>query len=74
MIWRPFRRDGAALRGKLKGKISRIALGALGVSCALSLTHAWLNFGFDPVRALGLKKGTEVAEETRFRVGFLPMT
>lgn len=59
-------------RGEKMGKISRIALGALGVSCALALTHGWLNLGFDPLRALGLKK--EVAEETRFRVGFLPVT
>lgn len=54
------------------GKISRIALGAVGVTFVLTLTHAWLNLGFDPLRALGLKKG--LAEETRFRVGFLPVT
>jgi NitT/TauT family transport system substrate-binding protein len=56
------------------GKISRIALGAVGAACALTLTHAWLNLGFDPAQALGFKKGSEVAEETRFRVGFLPVT
>lgn len=54
--------------------LNKIALGALGVAVTLGLLHAWLNLGFDPVRALGLKKGTEVAEETRFRVGFLPVT
>lgn len=53
--------------------LNRIALGALGVAVALGLLHAWLNLGFDPARALGLKKN-EVAEETRFRVGFLPVT
>lgn len=56
------------------GKISKIALGAVGVACALTLTHAWLNLGFDPAQVLGFKKGNEVAEETRFRVGFLPVT
>ena len=56
------------------GKISKIALGAVGAACALTLIHAWLNLGFDPARALGFKKGSEVAEETRFRVGFLPVT
>jgi hypothetical protein len=55
------------------GKITKIALGALGAACALGIAHAWLNLGFDPLRALGPgKKG--VAEETRFRVGFLPVT
>ncbi|HKV12957.1 MAG TPA: hypothetical protein VJ725_32750 [Thermoanaerobaculia bacterium] len=54
--------------------LNRIALGAVAVAVTLGLLHAWLNLGFDPARALGLKKGTEVAEETRFRVGFLPVT
>jgi hypothetical protein len=54
------------------GKISKIALGAVCVTFILTLTHAWLNLGFDPLRALGLKE--ELAEEDRFRVGFLPVT
>jgi hypothetical protein len=54
--------------------LNRIALGAVGVAVSLGFLHAWLNLGFDPALALGLKKGTEVAEETRFRVGFLPVT
>ncbi|HEV8579392.1 MAG TPA: hypothetical protein VGX68_09950 [Thermoanaerobaculia bacterium] len=53
-------------------KLTKIALGALGVAVALGVTHAWLNLKFDPLRALGLKKG--VTEEARFRVGFLPVT
>lgn len=52
--------------------LNRIALGALGVALTLGFLHAWLNLGFDPLRALGLKQ--EVAEEARFRVGFLPVT
>jgi hypothetical protein len=54
--------------------LKKIALGAVGVALTLAFLHAWLNLGFDPARVLGLKKGTEVAEETRFRVGFLPVT
>lgn len=53
-------------------KLTKIVLGAIGVTVALGLTHAWLNPGFNPLRAVGLKKG--VAEETRFRVDFLPVT
>ena len=53
-------------------KLTRIALGAVGFGIVLGILHAWLNLGFDPARALGLKKVAE--EETRFRVGFLPVT
>jgi hypothetical protein len=53
-------------------KLSKIALGAVGVAFGLGFLHAWLNLGFDPLQKLGLKK--EVAEEARFRVGFLPVT
>ncbi len=54
-------------------KISRIALSAVGFGVGLGLLHAWLNLGVDPAKLLGLRK-TEVAEEARFRVGFLPVT
>ncbi len=54
-------------------KINRIALSAVGVGIGLALLHAWLNLGFDPAKALS--PGTRgVEEETRFRVGFLPVT
>jgi len=53
-------------------KISKIAVGAIAVAVALGITHAWLNLGFDPLRAVGLRK--QVVEEARFRVGFLPVT
>lgn len=53
-------------------KLSKVILGTFGAACALALAHAWLNLGFDPLRAIGLKKG--VQEEARFRVGFLPVT
>lgn len=55
-------------------KLSRIVLGTFGAACVLALAHAWLNLGFDPLRSLGLSKEKEVAQETRFRVGFLPVT
>lgn len=54
------------------GKLSKIVLGAVGVAFGLGFLHAWLNLGFDPLSAVGLKK--EEAEEARFRVGFLPVT
>ncbi|HEX6863715.1 MAG TPA: hypothetical protein VF414_12900 [Thermoanaerobaculia bacterium] len=53
-------------------KLTRIALGAVGFGLTLGILHAWLNLGFDPVQALGFRKAAE--EDTRFRVGFLPVT
>lgn len=55
------------------GKLSRIALAAVGITISLGFLHARLNFGFDPLRALGFGK-RNAGEETRFRVGFLPVT
>ncbi|MBW8875413.1 MAG: hypothetical protein JF614_10670 [Acidobacteria bacterium] len=55
-------------------KLGKIALGAVAVNVMLALLHGWLNLGIDPARVLSFKKGTAVAEETRFRVGFLPVT
>ncbi|HYO15440.1 MAG TPA: hypothetical protein VE685_19775 [Thermoanaerobaculia bacterium] len=55
-------------------KLSRIVLGTFGAACVLALAHARLNRGVDPLRSLGLSKEKEVAQETRFRVGFLPVT
>lgn len=55
-------------------RLTKIVLGAVGVTASLGLLHGWLNMGFDPAQALGLAKKQEVAEETRFRVGFLPVT
>jgi hypothetical protein len=55
-------------------KLSKIVLSTIGAALALALAHAWLNLGFDPLRAIGLSKETEVAQENRFRVGFLPVT
>ena len=51
-------------------KLSKIALGAVGFGLLLGILHAWLNLGFDPATALGLRK-VATEEETRFRVGFL---
>jgi NitT/TauT family transport system substrate-binding protein len=53
-------------------KLTRVLVGAIVVSCALGVTHAWLNLGFDPLRAVGLRKAA--AEEVKFKVGFLPVT
>jgi hypothetical protein len=55
-------------------KLTRIVLAALGAVAGLALAHAWLSLGFDPLRAVGLRKGREVVERARFRVGFLPVT
>jgi len=54
-------------------KLTKVVLGIFAAAVALGLVHAWLNLGFDPLRAVGLKKN-EVVEEARFRVGFLPVT
>ena len=60
------------LEGSRMNKLTKVVLGAVGVGIGLGITHAWLNLGFDPLRAVGLR--AEVAEETRFKVGFLPVT
>lgn len=52
-------------------KLTKVVLGAVGVGIGLGITHAWLNLGFDPLAAVGLR---EVEEDTRFKVGFLPVT
>jgi hypothetical protein len=52
-------------------KLSKIALGAVGFGLALGVLHAWLNLGLDPAQVFGLRKRKE---DTRFRVGFLPVT
>jgi hypothetical protein len=55
-------------------KLTKIVLGMVGATLTLAFLHAWMNLGFDPAKTLGLKKTAEVAEETRNRVGFLPVT
>ena len=55
------------------GKLTKIVMGAVGVALGLGFLHAWLNLGFDPLNAVGLRKEAEEAE-ARFRVGFLPVT
>jgi hypothetical protein len=51
-------------------KLGKVVLSATAITITLGFLHAWLNLGFDPLARLGLKE----AEETRFRVGFLPVT
>jgi len=53
-------------------KLTKIAIGSVGFWLVLTLLHAWLNLGIEPSSLLHRKKG--VAEEVRFRVGFLPVT
>lgn len=53
-------------------KLSRIALGAVGIGFALTLAHAWMNLGFDPLQLVGLKP--KDARANLFKVGFLPVT
>ncbi|HEX6904738.1 MAG TPA: hypothetical protein VF789_33835 [Thermoanaerobaculia bacterium] len=50
-------------------KLKLIALGAVTWTVSIGLLHGWLNLGFNP-----FSRKREVAEETRFRVGFLPVT
>lgn len=54
-------------------KLTKIALGSVGFWLGLTLLHAVLNLGFEPADLWGSKK-KGVAEEARFRVGFLPVT
>ena len=54
-------------------KLTKIAIGSVVFWLGLTLLHARLNLGFDPASLLGAKK-KGVAEEARFRVGFLPVT
>jgi hypothetical protein len=57
----------------MMSKLTKIALGSVGFWLGLTVLHAWLNLGIDPASLFGMKK-KEVAEEARFRVGFLPVT
>jgi len=50
-------------------RLKIVAIGAVLWTVCVGLLHAWLNLGFDPFR-----RQQEVAEESRFRVGFLPVT
>ena len=54
-------------------KLTKIAIGSVAFWLGLTLLHAWLNLGFEPASLFGMKK-KGVAEEARFRVGFLPVT
>jgi hypothetical protein len=53
-------------------KLGKVALGAFGVALTLGFAHAWLNLGLDPLAKLGFRQ--EAEEQTRFQVGFLPVT
>ena len=53
--------------------LKKIVRGTLLVTVVLAFTHAWLNYKLNPLQLVGLKKKA-VAEETKFRVGFLPVT
>jgi hypothetical protein len=53
-------------------KLTKIVIGSVAFWLGLTLLHAWLNLGFSPASLFEPKKG--VAEEARFRVGFLPVT
>jgi hypothetical protein len=55
-------------------KLGKIALAAVGFNVVLAGLHGWLNLGMDPATVLGFRKTVKVAEESRFRVGFLPVT
>ncbi len=48
-------------------KMKKVILGAVAVWALLTVGHLWLNLGINPFQK-------RVEEETRFRVGFLPVT
>ena len=65
--------ESGGSRRKNLSKLTKIAIGSVGFWMVLILLHAWLNLGINPAGLLRMnEKG--VAEETRFRVGFLPVT
>jgi NitT/TauT family transport system substrate-binding protein len=53
-------------------KLTKAILGVLALGVVLGFLHAWLNLGFDPLRAVGLRKQASAVET--FKVGFLPVT
>jgi NitT/TauT family transport system substrate-binding protein len=53
-------------------KLTKAILGVLVIGLVLGFLHAWLNLGFDPLRAAGLRKQAAAVET--FKVGFLPVT
>lgn len=55
-------------------KLTKVILSTLGGVVALALAHAYLNLGFDPLRAVGLGSNDEAVAQAGFRVGFLPVT
>jgi len=54
--------------------LKKVVLGAVAFWVGLTLLHARLNLGLDPLVTLGVRKEGMAAETTRFRVGFLPVT
>ena len=54
-------------------KLTKIAIGSVAFWIGLAVLHAGLNLGISPASLFGTK-GNGVAEEARFRVGFLPVT
>lgn len=51
--------------------LKKVTLYILGIYLVLVVLHFWLNIGFDK---LGFRSATTVADELKFRVGFLPVT
>ena len=52
-------------------KLTKITIGSVAFWIGLAVLHAGLNLGLSPASLFGTKG---VAEEARFRVGFLPVT
>lgn len=51
--------------------LKKVTLYVLGIYAVLVALHFWLNLGFDK---LGFGSAKTVADELKFRVGFLPVT
>lgn len=49
----------------------KVVFGVIAVVAGLGVLHLWQNVGFEN---LGLGGAKQVADEKRFRVGFLPVT
>lgn len=65
---RSVRLEGAE---ELLKSLTKVAIGVVFAFVAISLGHAWMNLGSNPLMLLGLQQKSAVE---RFRIGFLPVT
>ena len=58
----------------MSSRLRNILVVAILATVSLGFLHAWLNLGFEPAVALGLRKSAAANVTDRFRVGFIPVT